>query len=96
MVDGSGENNNCYVFVLQEMSNLSMTLIHPMKVETGDLMKWQNKVVQELAGEFNQKHIRDYPYVTSAKGLGGWVLKMAIFADVQYSIYAYILGLLNS
>ena len=38
------------------MSNLSMTLIHPMKVETGDLMKWQNKVVQELVGEFNQNN----------------------------------------
>jgi hypothetical protein len=36
---------------------LSMTLIHLMKVETGDLMKWQNKDVQELAGEFNQKHL---------------------------------------
>ena len=39
------------------MSNLSMILIHLMKVETGDLMKWQNKDVQELAGEFNQKHL---------------------------------------
>ena len=32
--------------------------------------------------------IRDHPYITSAKGLGGWVQKMAIFADVQYCIYA--------
>ena len=42
---------------LQEMSNLSMILIHLMKVETGDLMKWENKVVQELAGKSNQKHL---------------------------------------
>ena len=28
----------------------------------------------------------------SAKGLGGWVQKMAIFADVQYCIYADIVG----
>ena len=25
--------------------------------------------------------VRDHPYITSAKGLGGWVRKMAIFAD---------------
>ena len=35
---------------------------------------------------------RDHPYITSAKGLGGWVQKMAIFADVQYCIYADIVG----
>ena len=35
---------------------------------------------------------RDHPYITSAKGLGGWGQKMAIFADVQYSIYADIVG----
>ena len=28
------------------------------------------------------------PYITSSKGLGGWVRKMAIFADVQYCIHA--------
>ena len=27
---------------------------------------------------------RDHPYITSAKGLSGWVQKMAIFADLQY------------
>ena len=31
---------------------------------------------------------RDYPYIASAKGLGGWVKKKARFADVQYCIYA--------
>ena len=36
--------------------------------------------------------VRDHPYITSAKGLGGWVLKMVIFADVQYCIYADIMG----
>ena len=32
--------------------------------------------------------VRDHPYITSAKGLGGWVKKKARFADVQYCIYA--------
>jgi hypothetical protein len=31
--------------------------------------------------------VRDHPYITSAKGLGG-VRKLAIFADVQY----YLVG----
>ena len=26
----------------------------------------------------------DHPYITSAKELGGWVQKMAVFADVHY------------
>ena len=26
--------------------------------------------------------LRDHPYIMSAKGLGGWVQKMAVFADV--------------
>jgi hypothetical protein len=34
--------------------------------------------------------IRDHPYITSANGLGGWVRKMAIFAAVQYYIYANV------
>ena len=34
----------------------------------------------------------DHPYIMSAKGLGGWGRKMAIFADVQYCIYADIVG----
>ena len=33
---------------------------------------------------------RDHPYITSAKGLSGWVQKMAIFADLQHWIYADI------
>ena len=36
--------------------------------------------------------VRDHPYITSAEGLGGWVRKMAIFPDVQYFIYADIVG----
>ena len=40
--------------------------------------------------------LRDHPYITSAKGLGGWVDlengKMASFVDVQHSIYADIVG----
>ena len=34
----------------------------------------------------------DHPYITSTKGLGGWGRKMVIFADVQYCIYADIVG----
>ena len=30
------------------------------------------------------------PYIMSARGLGGWVQKMAMLADVQYYIYADI------
>ena len=33
-----------------------------------------------------------HPYITSAKGLGGWGWKVAIFADFQYCIDAYIVG----
>ena len=33
---------------------------------------------------------RNHLYITSAYGLGGWGRKMAIFADVQYCIYADI------
>ena len=36
--------------------------------------------------------VRGHFYIMSAKGLGGWVQKMAIFADVQYCIYANIVG----
>ena len=36
--------------------------------------------------------LRDHPYITSPYGLGGWVKKMAISADVQYCIYADIVG----
>ena len=34
--------------------------------------------------------VRDHPYIKSAYGLGGWVHKIAIFADIQYCIYADI------
>ena len=38
-----------------------------------------------MCGASTYFHIqRDHPYITSAKGLGGWGKKMAIFADVQY------------
>ena len=36
--------------------------------------------------------VRDHSYVTTVEELGGWVWKMAIFADVQYFIYAEIVG----
>ena len=36
--------------------------------------------------------LRDHPYITSAKGLGGWLVsKMVIFADVQHCIHAVIM-----
>ena len=35
---------------------------------------------------------KDHPYITSAKRLGRWVHKIAIFADGQYCIYADIMG----
>ena len=34
--------------------------------------------------------VREHSYITSAKGLGGWVRKMAIFANLHYYIYAGI------
>ena len=36
--------------------------------------------------------VRNHPYITSAKGLGGWVWKMANFSDIQYCVYAVIVG----
>ena len=38
------------------------------------------------------RSLRDHPYITSAKELGEWVWTMTIFADVQYYIFADILG----
>ena len=35
---------------------------------------------------------RDHSYNMSAKGLGEWGQKMAVFADVQHYIYADIVG----
>ena len=35
---------------------------------------------------------RDHTYITSAKGLSGWVYKMSRFADVQCCIYADVGG----
>ena len=41
--------------------------------------------------------LRDHSYITSAKGLGGWVQKMAISAEVQdYCIYAGWVGFKRS
>ena len=45
-----------------------------------------------LSNVFLMITVRDHPYITSAKGLGEWVQKIAIFADVHYCIYADILG----
>ena len=47
---------------------------------------YKNMVLVKLYGH------RDNPYITSAKGLGWWGQKMAIFADVQYCICADIVG----
>ena len=41
---------------------------------------------------FFWQRLRDHPYITSPKELGRWGQKMAIFADVQYCIYADIVG----
>ena len=35
---------------------------------------------------------KDHPYIMSSKGLGGGFEKIAIFADVQYCIYADIIS----
>ena len=35
---------------------------------------------------------RDHPYITLAKGLDGWGLRMAFFVDIQHCIYADIVG----
>jgi hypothetical protein len=45
-----------------------------------------------LAPDSFDAYLRDHPYIMSAKELGVWVQKMAIFADVQYCIYANIVG----
>ena len=37
-----------------------------------------------------------HPYITSAKKLDGWGQTMALLADVQYCIYAEIVGSRNS
>ena len=43
-------------------------------------------VAKELQKRYLIKSLRDHPYITSAKGLGG-VRKLAIFPDVQYHLY---------
>ena len=61
----------------------------------------ENKVIKKLLDENIMQYLgtyshtfyyRDHPYITSAKGLGGWVQKTASFADVQYCIYADKVG----
>ena len=37
-------------------------------------------------------HSGDHPYITSAKGLGGWSQNIIIFTDVQNRIHADIVG----
>jgi hypothetical protein len=44
-----------------------------------------------LSNEVSLNSAGDHPYITSAKRTG-WIQKMAIFADVQYCIYADIVG----
>ena len=36
--------------------------------------------------------LRNHPYIMSVKRLSEWVYKMTSFADVQYFIYADIVG----
>ena len=43
-----------------------------------------------IVGDKVSLYTRDHPYITSAKGLGGWVPKMAVIADVQNCIYVFI------
>ena len=45
-----------------------------------------------LLHEYWANALGDHPYITSAKGLGGWGQKMALFADVQYCIYEWYSG----
>ena len=33
--------------------------------------------------------VGDHPYITSAYELGGWVQKIVIFADIQYTLLFY-------
>ena len=40
-----------------------------------------------IVGDKVSLYTRDHPYITSAKGLVGWVQKMAVIADVQKSLY---------
>ena len=54
------------------------------------------KLTAKNAGQFTKQETlgndREHPYITSAKGLGGWVKKMAVFANVQYCVYIDIVG----
>ena len=36
--------------------------------------------------------LRDHPYIASAKSLGRWVQRMAVFVEVHYCIYVDIVG----
>ena len=50
-------------------------------------------VISEKTGALGNDNLRrEHPYITSAKRLGGRVQKFAIFGDVQYCIYADIVG----
>ena len=51
----------------------------------------QNRIINELV-QHSRSQVRDHLYNMLAKGLGGWVQKMTIFANVQYCIYADIVG----
>ena len=62
-------------------------LVTISKNSVGEQFIWfENSVLTTFS------YSKDHPYITSAKRLGWWVHKMAIFADVQYCIYADIVG----
>jgi hypothetical protein len=48
--------------------------------------------VEIIVKNLSKAKVGDHPYITSAKGLGEWVQKNAIFVDVYYCIYADIFG----
>ena len=40
---------------------------------------------------YNNNKVIGHPYITSDRGLGGWVYKMASFVDILYCIYIDII-----
>ena len=61
-----------------------------LEVIDGDLIKLRFCGYSSILGEYFL--FRGHPYITSANRLGGWVQKMAFYADVHYCIYADKVG----
>ena len=55
-------------------------------------MKTRQPVLPYWGARGRVKLLTDHPYITSGKGLGEWVQKVAVFEDVQYYIYADKVG----